>query len=276
MWKMIRPDNAIEQMVVTVKFSEALSSLVAKRIIRDLERTTWTAGLTNRQAVQGFQIDMQSPNNIVPVATNGMLFQSTSVFRVSDKVVNQVSQQIEFQPSHLAYATWVYKTWDKERETIAKLLLSSLETAVQSVTIGAVRLEYVDRFLYEGEPAGFSAGGLLNDQTDLIAPHVFGAPDMFHSHTGRFDGVTSTYRRLTQVNADAQDLVAPSPLAGQRTIALVTALEDQFLSGGKEISSEEAEGFLSSQLDDLHVNALALFKRVINRNFAMDRGLPHE
>ncbi|MBY5358636.1 hypothetical protein HFO97_01215 [Rhizobium leguminosarum] len=280
MWKMIRPENAIEQMVVTVRFSEPLSSLVSKRIIRELERSTSNVGLTNRQAVQGFQLNMQAAGqNFVPVAMPGMLFQSTSVFRVNDEVVNQISQQVEFQPTHLAYSTWTYKSWDKERETLTRLLLPAIETAVQSITIGAVRLQYLDRFVFDGDKAAVQARDLLNDETDLIAPNIFTAPDLYHSHTGRFDNVTSRSRRLSQVNVDSQDMLSdgqPDALAGRRTISLLTALEDQFLESGKEFSSEEVAGFLSSQLDDLHVHALALSKRVINNKFAQEHRLPHE
>ncbi|MFT4181786.1 MAG: hypothetical protein QM636_07685, partial [Rhizobium sp.] len=120
MWKMINADNAIEAMAVTVRFSEPLSSIVLKRAIRELERTTTAAGLINRQAVQGFQVDFQSPagNSVRQIPMQGMIFQRTSLTRVESGVVQQLAQQVEFQPTHVTITTWRYRKWGVELEAI--------------------------------------------------------------------------------------------------------------------------------------------------------------
>jgi len=279
MWKLVRAENAIETMVATVRFQEPLSSVVTKRILRELERVTFDANLNNRQALQGIQFNVQ--NNVTaamtPVALNGSLFQKTSLVRINNQVVNQLVQQLEFQPIHLVYTTWMYKSWKQERETIATLFSKALTAAVQVSAIGGVRLEYVDRFLFQVEGDGkFSAEGLLNKNSGYISPQIFDAPDLFHSHTGRFDEVQENFRRLTQVNVDAQDLVAPPHLAGHRSIGVTTAVDDQYYTSGREFDSDVAPQEILSTFDRLHDEAIDLFKNVVDKNFAAHNGLPFD
>jgi uncharacterized protein (TIGR04255 family) len=275
MWKMFQAENAIEMMGIQIRFSEPLPSLVANRVLRSLEPTTSVAGLINRQPVQGFNIDMQNPTApVTPISSKGMVFQKTSLVRLNDQVVNQLASQVEFQPTHIGYATWMYKSWTKEKETIAYLLNDALKIAFNSVAVSAIRIEYLDRFVLDEDSPSWSVKELLNETSDLLPSQIFDAPNMFHSHTGRFDKVTGTSRRLHLVHVDAQELTQPEHLAGRKSISMLTAAEDQFLGVGLEIAPENAINIVEAMLVDLHASVLDLFKKTVNSDFAQENELP--
>jgi hypothetical protein len=275
MWKMINAENAIEAMAVTVRFAEPVSSVLLKRVIRDLERTTTAAGLINRQAVQGFQVDIQGPAGtaIRQIPMSGMIFQRTSLTRVEGTVIQQLAQQVDIQPTHIVISTWRYRRWSVERDAIIELLKGAFDTIAEAVALSAFRIEFLDRFYFEGDPGSSVLGDLLNRDSGFIAPHVFEAPNLWHSHTGRFEDVSATSRKLLQINADAQELASPPSLVGRHSVSVTTAAELQFTPPGLEFAGDDAMTFLSDTLNDLHASVIALFRQAIDSRFQEKHGL---
>jgi hypothetical protein len=276
MWKMINEQDAIEAMAISFRFAESASILLSKRILQKVDRPAFELGLTDKQPIQGFQVNMANPGEVKPITGGAMLYQKTSLVRMADgSVEKRVTAQVECQPAHLTYQTWKYDDWKIQLETVKTLLLEALKTASQGVALGAVRTEYLDRFYFDGDPAEANVRGILREPSTWIAPHVFGAEDLWHSHAGKFEEKSEAGRRLLMVHADYQDLTAPVPtLLGKRSLQLMTAVEQQYVDFGMEISSDELENFLSSTLDDLHSRAINLFRQVVNSDFASENGLP--
>lgn len=275
MWRMIHEANAIEAMAVNIRFSEPAGSLLTKRIISGLTSATNAEGLIDRRPLQGFQVNIANPSEVRPMTGGAMVFQRTSLEKDAEGDVQSIlTNQLEVHATHLTYQTWRYANWTSEAKTVRNLLVPALALASQGVAIAAVRLEYLDRFYFDGEASAASAGDLLKSDSGLLAPHIFEAPNLWHSHTGKFEDENDVGRRLLLVNADYQDLTGPA-LVGKRSLQLMTAVEEQYAHQGKEVSSEEVESFLSSTLDDLHDKLIALFKEVVNAGFAKENGLPH-
>jgi hypothetical protein len=275
MWKMMQADNAIDNMAVIIRFKEPLPSVVAKRVLRAIEPEASAEGLTNRQPIQGFQLDMQNPTVTTTTLQNGMVFQKTSLVRENGLVTNKLAKQVQFQPADLSFNSWIYPSWTKERLLIDKLFRKALEIASGAVSIASIRMEYLDRFIFVGDKSEFEARDLLSERSGLIADHIFDAPDLYHSYTGYFDDLSPASRRLQIVNIDAQDLLAPPHFAGKRSIAITTAVEKQYLQG-LEIEPELAVDETLAILDELHSGAISLFKRILNPTFAKANGLPYD
>ncbi|WP_131821030.1 hypothetical protein [Ensifer sp. LCM 4579] len=275
---MFHEANAIEAMAINIRFSEPVGSLLMKKIISELEHSTSRAGLIDKRPLQGFQVNLANPGEVKPVASGAMAFQKTSLERDREGQVQSIlASQIEAQATHFTYQTWRYSKWTSELATVLEILLSALKIATQSVALGSIRLEYLDRFYFEGEPSEAVVNNLLRADSGWIAPHVFEAPDLWHSHTGKFVDVAEDRRKLLLVNADFQDLTGPDPhLHGRRSLQLMTAAEERFADQGYEVTSESVESFLSSTLNDLHGKAITVFKEVMNNDFRIQQGLPHD
>jgi hypothetical protein len=276
MWKMLHEANAIEAMAISVRFSEPVGAVLAKRMLRDFEDTTVVEGLSDRTPLQGFQVNVANPTDVKPIVGTAMLFRKFSLERNHEGTVEkQLTNQVEMQPTHVNYQTWRYGRWSDELGIALRLLVAPLSRATQGSAIGSVRVEYLDRFYFDGEASAASVDGVLKSQSGWLAPHVFQAPDLWHSHTGKFESVSDDSRRLKLVNVDYQDLSGPVPrLVDKRAIQLMSAVEEQFPDLGREIGGGEMESFLSSLLEELHSSAIDLFKEVVNEKFARENGLP--
>ncbi|MBX4884102.1 TIGR04255 family protein [Rhizobium bangladeshense] len=277
MWKTLNKDNAIEGAAMTVRFAEPLSSMVAKRVVRDAESRASGEGFSNKEPLQQIQFQLEPLNaDIRQASIVGMAFQHNSLMRDADgNVAPRLARQFVVQPEQIAMQLRRYRGWEEEWPASKKMIDPAITIAASIVPIAAFRLEYLNRFIYDGDAGDGTVNGLLR-RSDFIAPHVFEAPDLFHSHTGRFDEISDSpvKRRLTQVNADLQNLAPPHPMAGNRTLALMIAVEWQFDPQGMELTSSEVDVVTSKYFSCLHDDIHALFKNLIESNFASENSLP--
>ncbi|OWV72380.1 hypothetical protein ATY76_05985 [Rhizobium sp. R339] len=277
MWKMLHKENAIEGAAITVRFAEPLSSMVAKRVVRDIEGRASDVGFFDKQPLQQIHFQFESQNaDIRQTPINGMLFQHNSLVRDANGVVApQLAKQFVVQPEQTVMQIQRYRGWDVEWPDAEKLFVPALRIASEVVPVAAFRLEYLNRFVFDGPVEEGNVNHLLQ-RSDFIAPHVFEAQDLFHSHTGRFDEISLSpmKRRLTQVNADLQILSPPHPTAGNRTLSLMMAVEWQFGVPGLEVPPPEVEEVVSKYFSCLHDDIHALFKKLVDSKFASENNLP--
>lgn len=277
MWKMLHEANAIEAMAVNIRFFEPAGNVIVKRMIREVERNASKHGLIDRQPLQSFQVDIMNPGQVRPIQNGGVLFQRNSLTKIpTGEVEQQLAQQVDVQPTHVTYQTWRYTRWQKELEMMSQLIFGAIAAATSAVTVAAIRLEYIDRFLFDGDVSKFSIQGLIHDKAGWITPRVVEDNSLWHSHAGRFSYSDNERRRLNVLNLDSQELSGPAYLAGRRSILMLTGVEDQFPRPGKEIDGDNLHGFLSDTLSDLHSESHSLFKGVIDVDFAKANGLPHD
>ncbi|MGO7331753.1 hypothetical protein [Rhizobium leguminosarum] len=277
MWKMLHNSNAIEGAAITVRFLEPLSSMIAKKAVREVEGLASSEGFMDKQPLQQIQVQLNPRNSdILQTAMSGMLFQHNSLVRdATGNVGPQLMRQFVVQPEQAVMQISQYRGWEKEWPAANKMLAAALKIASAAVPIAAFRLEYLNRFLFEGAAEEGDVNELLQ-KSDFIAPHVFEAPDLFHSHTGRFDQVSLSppKRRLSQVNADLQILGPPHPTAGNRTLALMLAVEWQFADPGLEIDPPKVGEVTTEYFSCLHDDIHALLKKLIDSKFASENNLP--
>lgn len=271
MWKMINQSNAVEGMALTIRFGEPVNSLVAKRVIAALESIAPSEGFIDKQPLQQIQIDVAS-QAVRQTATAGISFQHVSVERNNFGIVEQtLSRQLIFQPEQIILQINRYRSWEKERVAAQKFFRAALDILAVVVPIQALRLEYLNRFVFEGSPESVSVSALLKE-SELVSSIGLKSNNLWHSHSGRFDQQDEFSRRLIQINADMQDLASNHPLSGNRTLALMLAVERQFMKtqDGDEVTSSKVDDYFNALHDDIHT----LFKQLIDSKFASSNRLP--
>jgi hypothetical protein len=142
----------------------------------------------------------------------------------------RVAEQLQVNQGAVVYRTWNYVSWSWQIERMKMLMRPALEAVHGSVSFAAQRLEYLDRFRFEGDITEIDIGSVMRQGSPFIAPHVFALADLWHSHTGAFLPPTDSAKHLLQVHIDALDdpPVASPGVAQTRFINILTALEDRF------------------------------------------------
>lgn len=101
--------------------------------------------------------------------------------------------------SCLAYDRWK-KVWPRAEQYL-HLLAPMLASPTCPVT--GVGLQYVDRFIFSGEPETYSAANLFRHECSLLPPSIYSKGPLWHVHQGCFDQRNDDFRILNKLNINA-------------------------------------------------------------------------
>ena len=132
-------------------------------------------------------------------------------------------------------------------------------------SIGILRCEYFDRFVFQGPPAKAVITELFRDDSPYVAPlaaRASTAGQLWHVHTGNFEPAQKG-RRLINVNLDAAD----NP-DGNRSVRVHTFAEDQGLAA---VFSDLSD--IENSLNDLHYRLKSVLQSLITPKLCLAIGL---
>ena len=274
-WKPIHENHAIDVMAAVLTFSEPIPIRLLSRALKLSEDAAFAAGLRSRHSMTGvqFTIGSRGVSAGANVPVRGQTFNAS--FPVGEEgPASRISEQLQVDQGAVIYRTWSYVSWDWQIKRMRELMSPALEVTKDAVAIGTQRLEYLDRFRFEGEIGEADVRAVLRADSRFVAPHVFTRTDLWHSHTGAFLPTADSAKRLIQVHIDALD---DPPLEGglppgstqTRWIHLMTACEDRMQAGA--IDDDDAERRLDTVFDrfgDQHSETKELFAAVVTDDVA--------
>lgn len=172
--------------------------------------------------------------------------------------------------SCFAYERW-HTVWPE-----AKRLLSMVGSALVSPTtpIGAISLQYIDRFLYLGDQRDYSAGELFNLSSPYLTPKSLEAGPYWHIHQGWFDATPHTLteresRLLNRLNINA------AAAEGEHQTTIDHFMSWQFRDAVSKRSAifEDPEQLLEKSMAHLHDNNKATLRRLLSDDVLAQIGL---
>jgi len=275
-WEPHQAAHSIELVATALNFSEPLNDVAWKRVVRDSEGPARAAGLSEKANLQGFEITIGLPQQTAPAPLVGVQFlRTTAVDSPAGSVQRKLQEAVLINKSGLIFQSAVYSRWEAYSSRIQLLLRPALRTALHSVGVANIRLEYKDSFrhLGDGKPL---ARTLLNPDSRLIAPHVFDNEQLWHSHTGFFESAPNCKERLIQVNIDSNfgfDISRPQEQF--RMVAITTGVQNNFdVSQSQPIENEEElANFYLAMVESLHGRAIEVFKNLVSSAIAVRIGL---
>jgi hypothetical protein len=271
-WRPIHENHAIAVMAAVVTFAQTVPDLTLRKILRSSEDTAFAAGLKSRHSTKALQFSIDAKGVSQSEAASGIqgqLFNSLVETTDGVPISTQVAEQLQVDQAHVIYRTWQYVSWRWQSDRIRKLMTPALEIAKGTVAFASIRFEYLDRFWFDGDATKADPKQLLRMDSPVIAPHVFAAPDLWHSHTGAFLASGGQFKRLQQVMIDAldepslpQDAVAPV-----RWVNITTALEDRFMQPPAENEDIDVDD-LFQRLDTMHASLKDTLAIIITNEMA--------
>jgi hypothetical protein len=136
--------------------------------------------------------------------------------------------------------------------------------------VSSLKLEYWDRFLYDGSPCEGMYAELFDRNSPIIPSFLLETAELVHSHVGYFEPLDGTHKTLINVNVDAMDVPIvpppgspPAPVGSKRTVGVYSIIQHTHIGSGEgEWAPFEAT------LDGMHVTSKRLFDGVIVRSMA--------
>lgn len=282
-WLPAHEDHAIERVSLTFEFAEPLPAkpfqTLMNRASLDFPKQGFNAVIDEHeitaapQMIQGaggpnfglrIQLGGQGPGQ---VAQSPQAAVAGRNFQILDE--NQAREEIQIHRARFVYSSLIYSGWDAHRARALALLEQYLSLALPLTNVRIVKLEYWDRFVFDGLPAEATYEELLRPNSPYLPGFPANTRELWHSHVGFF--LPEPSRRLINVNVDVIDLIEASsdghPMgdaALRRSVGLYTLAQDSLAQDASPATADEA----ISTLDALHTILKETFSAVITAEAA--------
>ncbi len=279
-WRPAHEAHAIERVSLTFQFVEAAPSKPWQAVLdaatKDMQAHNFSF-IANAlsfpevlisgaiQGQPGLSIEM-SPGGII---TQQHLAVTGRTFRIVEGT--SVREEIQIHRDRLVHQASVYDGWDSYKGRTLALLGASLDKLLPLVDLANVKLEYWDRFVFDGDSRGVDYSELLRSDSAHLPGFPFGTNRLWHSHVGYFMPLEGTARRLTNVNVDVLDIIQSvglDPQSGsptqRRSVGIYTMAQDSI----QPTDSPSDQGGTISIVDGLHADLKAVLSDVITAEAA--------
>lgn len=247
----IHASHAIEQVAFVVQFDRPFNDDIfsaIKEITKQFE--TELPGKVEIQSLSfaiGAQPVFQSAQQVSP---NGLILR-----RMAPN--GSVDAELRIERTSLTYLTTRYTRWDEiwAQATVYFKVLLPLYLNESGAKLLAVSLNYVDKFAWVGDLAGFTAIYLLRPESKYISKHILETNEFWHSHTGSFIRINNFIKRLLNINVDHVDELLPN--GTRKTISITTVLTDQFNQAGYDeyvADTDASIAMINTSMQNMHIS----------------------
>ncbi len=244
--------HSIEQVVFVLQFDRPLSDSVFKKILDDSASFEEKLPAVS-QLMPQFAISFGNPGAMPPSLPSG----GTSYRRISPN--GTLDTELRIERNTITYLTTSYTRWSPTWEKAKEFIYPLIAAYMQHARIGAITLNYVDKYIWKGAPESFHPDLLIDKKSDLISRNIFNIEDFWHSHTGAFYKINDQVKRLLNFNVDALE----EPIQGKlhKVIALTTVITDMLDQPGYEILDYNAVNLI--EYVDKAMQSMHDFSKVI-------------
>src|SRR5262249_33982930 len=141
-------------MAAVVNFGQTIPDVALKRGLRVAEDAAFAAGLRSRHSTQAMQW-VVAPQGMSAAGTasggQGLVFNAVFVSEGGTPIPGRLAEQLQVDATSIIYRTWRYVSWSWQVERMRSLMLPALNLVRDVASFGRVRLEYLDRFWFDGE-----------------------------------------------------------------------------------------------------------------------------
>lgn len=256
----IHDAHAIEQVAFVIQFSPALDDGGLAEVRKLVE--PFTSELPGRKDIQALSVSIRVPGLSGLAAPSPIAGSAYSRTRPD----GTVESELRVDQLSVTFRTVLYTRWDAVWQNARRYFDAVIAKYVSAdTTVAAISLTFFDKFLCVGTVAECRPSLLLRPNSRYVCPHVFSAPDLWHSHTGAFLRVDEATKRLLNVNVDYLEENQPDGV--RRVIAIATALTDLMNQPGyvsSRVMANDVCQFLDTHMKQLHHFGKEVFGNVVN------------
>ncbi|WP_165790921.1 TIGR04255 family protein [Pleomorphomonas carboxyditropha] len=260
-WRPAHEAHAIERANFSLFFQEEIPAKALNGAVDSITEKVLSLGFA--------PVVPPPPNNVFVVNIGSAVVQPQVEGRGFQ--LNRSGELIEeliFQKGFIAYSTTRYTRWKDVIGRIADLISPVAEKYISISNVMSLKLEYYDRFVFEGEPGLADFGGALSAGSKYLPEFYRDMKDLWHSHVGYFVPAKGGYKRLININVDALDVVPKGaeptdPKNSRRSVGIYTMAEDRFWSEIPPVQPSSMREILTFA-DEMHLALKQTLAEVIS------------
>lgn len=227
-WAPITPNHAIVRVRIIIFFAEPVTAKIAENLAENIDRRALGFGARTSVPANSIEIDSTGIPRVLERLTGWQFARDTEA--------GQTVEALTLNPQFLAYESAEYGRWSEFIERYQQITDEIRLEIKRTIDVKATALEYLDRFVFEGDPDAASPTLLIQRGIVKSLPEsILSGQGLWHVHRGWFENVPP-HRFLINQNIDAQPYKrADAP--ERRGIGILTKVEQRPHDGSLDISS---------------------------------------
>ena len=271
-WKPAHEAHAIERVSATFQFKEAvptkrwhtLVNSASSKLAQDFGfGHSFETVEFNVPSIVGQQVVWQGGPSPAPTGRAFQIIQGAEWL-----------EEVNLQRTRFVYSATRYTRWQAFRTRTSGILSQYLKLALEDVDLALVKLEYWDRFVFDGKATEANYETLFNANSKYVSQFALSAPDLWHSHVGYFVPAP-TGKRLVNLNIDLIDLNESNLLPGSEVTTRRSAGLYSMVQNTIELQFEALED-VYADMDRLHTMLIDIMRDVVTPQVAKQISLSPE
>lgn len=180
-----------------------------------------------------------------------------------------VESQLQVQKLAIAFLTSSYTRWTDLSAQTRRYIDHLLPIYAAGCEVAQVQLAYSDKFLSTSTPETSTPGRILREGSPYLAHTVFRAQNLWHCHTGTFERVGETVKRLRNVQVEFVTETREDQERG--VLAIRTTLADMYNQPGfkqSQFKPESAAQHVCETLEELHAIDKEILRDILTDEMA--------
>ncbi len=182
-WKPLHEAHAIDRVRILVQFNSPLTDKTLTKAASPATSKFRELGFEEIQRASSTIQNLMIPNQGAPMppesTENGWVLKRSAA--------GVVEEEAGFRDGVFGYLSTEYGRWENLSKRFWDIFENSLTISLESIDIASVKLEYWDRFVFDGEATNADLNDLLLAFDPVIPRDVISGAALMHSHAGWFE-----------------------------------------------------------------------------------------
>lgn len=270
--KPLHEAHAIQEVRMAIELASPVTSKVIGEALKLYRSNKWLSDfLPGYREPPTFKIGIsEGAESELPVTQKGPGEPSSAIF---DRVLPNGTPEWRMMAAKnvvvvtcTQYTRWG-EVWGNARRMIRAIMPAYDDVKAEISVFG---LQFIDKFIWEGEPNAFRPEHLFKRDSDLLPRAVFSWDETWHTHLGDFQShdQPSPHRRLTNTNIDIQDETSPDEKTTRVAVirTLFRNLLSQPLAVGMNICTDDNSGQCDQHMAAMHGACKSILDKLLLQN----------
>ena len=181
-----------------------------------------------------------------------------------------VETELHIQRSSISFRTLFYTRWANVWQQCKKYFDALLPIYMENGSrLMQVSLNYVDKFVTSDPVEECRPADILKTDSPYLCPTVFSDNDLWHCHSGKFQRLSNTTKRLTTINVDfvSENVQGDD----RRAVVIVSVIADWFNQATYDpldLDVKRAHDVIESSFESLHKADKVALRSIISDRMA--------
>lgn len=264
-WAPVQPKHAIERVRIIIQMTDMFPDKFLRKLSTDFEDKRMSLGFATKMLQEGHEVMFDTAG----ATQTGEKLQLLSWECKRISAANSIIELIKVEKNSIIFETLEYSSWNNFINRFKEVALPIIKQVSTFYDIRLMSLEYVDRFIYKGNPLNAKPDFLNKKIIQQLGEDAKNGKELWHNYRGWFESLEDTKILINQ-NIDAHDLKIGNSDDLTRSIQILTKIQLIYEKSDFNIEKQDIE------LQKMHIRSKEMVISILSEEMSDKIGISIE